>query len=176
MSVGVEQKGCVDSKRCMSVCSWMWVTWDVVQSETETQWRLHRQIEKLIKKTTESKLCGSWLETFPTEGQAWLWTGEAACAVSWREKQDAILKRELDWVILLQVQILTERRHHSKHVRALASVCCVSLAHSLHYLTHGNPLIYPPHLFSSEMKEAQDLVHGPSLCNHSFNSPWQLQQ
>lgn len=95
------------------------------------------------KKNTESCVAAG-LKPFWLKGRHDFelnWRGSVR--IELEEKQDAILKKELDWVILLQVQILPGHRRHSEHIRALASVHSVLLAHSLHYLTHGNPLINP---------------------------------
>lgn len=127
----------------VSVCVHAW----------EFEWREMFKVKKrhnvdctgLKKKNLNWRLCDCWLETLPTEGQAWLWTELVRQRAEWAGGKN----KTPFWkgIILLQVQILTERRHHSKNTRALASVHCTSLAHSLHYLTHGNPLINPPPTF-----------------------------
>lgn len=125
----------------------MWVTLHVVQSGTETQCGMHRQIgkeEKKKKKDNTESCVAAGLKPFRLKGRHDFelnWRGSVRSELE--EKQDAILKKELDWVILLQVQILPGHRRHSEHIRALASVHSVLLAPSLHYLTHGNPLINP---------------------------------
>lgn len=106
------------------------------------------------------------------------WTGEAAYGSRLEGKTRRHFEKEFKWVILPQVQILTEHRHDVKHIWALASTQIVSLAHSSRYLTHGNPLINSPppttpRLFFRAMKEA---LHRPSRCKHISGSPGWLQQ
>ena len=165
---------------CVSVCVCDVV---VVQSETETQWgectgKLKNPCKIKTSNNTEAKLCGCWLAWDPSDWRASMtlnWRGSVRSELEGKTRRH--FEKELDWVTLLQVQILAERRHHSKHVRALASVRSVSLAHSLHYLTHGNPLINPPHFFPVKWRKRRVYYKrlGLVFANPSSDSSGQLQ-
>lgn len=129
----------------------------------DAMWNAQANWKRKKKKNNTESCVAAGLKPFRLKGRHDFelnWRGSVWSELE--EKQDAILKKELDWVILLQVQILPGHRRHSEHIRALASVHSVLLAHSLHYLTRGNPLINPGSTYFSG-KWSRLRIHHPGL-------------